>query len=555
MTLYRKYRPQKFADLIGQDHIRDTLLQAVKENKLSSAYLFSGPRGTGKTSMARLIAKAANCQTISRDIEAGKKISGEPCGECSSCLEISRGSAIDIIEIDAASNRSIDDIRQLREQIKFAPHSSKYKVYIIDEVHMLTREAFNALLKTLEEPPKHAIFILATTDPHKVLPTIVSRTQRFDFKRIGEKDLIKSLKSVAKAEKLITDSESLEIIAMMADGASRDSLSMLEQVAAYSNNISAETVRNILGVPEIGEVINLLRAIFNLDAEEGLKIAHSLFNQGADLGQLNSLVLDVLRKLLNLAVAGRILAVETESNRQKIDNLFEEIKQRSTAKSQSEILSVTRSFVEASKMMKETIDPLVALEVAIIESVDLIGSKNLKSDQKSNPAAPNEPKALLSETKAVNPANHKTQAVEDRGVSTKVENTESKKVKESNRAEPDQTKEVESDKEPLSGLSLEAWGNVIGEIKKENSSLAALLRDAKPMAVESGKVVLGVRFKFHKDKISEAKNVSILEGVICNVTGNSCRVICEIADFSKLKPRQSHSDDELADEAEKVFGK
>ena len=553
MTLYRKYRPEKFADLVGQDPIRDTLMQAVKEGKLSQAYLLTGPRGTGKTTTARLIARVANCIEIDDARKAGKELSGEPCGKCVSCLEISQGKSLDIIEIDAASNRSIDDIRELRDQVRFAPAKSKFKVYIIDEVHMLTREAFNALLKTLEEPPAHAIFILATTEPHKVLPTIISRTQRFDFKRISSASLLENLKKVAKAEELASDNQGLEMIAALADGGGRDSLSLLEQVAAYSNQITSENVRTILGIVEISQIISLLRAIFNSNAEEGLKIAHSLFERGINLIQLNATIVDVLRKLLTYEISGSFLLAETEENKSQIIALGELLSQNFPGTSQSKILSVIKNFIDAGKIMKETIDPLVAIEIAVIESCGSAPSHSTKSVTKNTDEVPGKTKMRAETKSSVSVPN-----VTEKPKLTEAEDKQNFEPNPVQNAEAVQKKDLSetkmTDLPALLELDKEVWDSVIGEVKKENTSLAALLRDAKPMTVEAGKLVLGVRFKFHKDKISEAKNVQILEGVICNVTGNSCRVMCEIADFSQKKDKKSHSDDELAEEAEKIFG-
>ena len=664
MTLYRKYRPKNFQSLVGQDHIRDTILQAVKEKKLSQAYLFTGPRGTGKTTTARLLAKVANCRQIAEDLKNNKEISGEPCGKCDSCLEIADGRALDIIEIDAASNRGIDEIRELREQVRYAPSKSKFKIYIIDEVHMLTREAFNALLKTLEEPPAHAIFVLATTEPHKVLPTIISRTQRFDFKRIPPADLVRNMKNILKSEKIEAENEALEMIANLAEGGGRDSLSLLEQVITYSNTVDTANVRIVLGIAELGQIISLLRAIFNSDAEEGLKIAHTLFVSGTSLVQLNTSVIDVLRKLLNLAVAGSFLASDTKENKVQIQTLFDEINEKIGSSSQSEILAVTRSFIDASKIMKETIDPLVAIEIAVVESCDMIISHGIisskvimganstklshsipvqlessglaaesslrgvqKNYEKEMPKTEKKTveiskaidtekameKQSLSEAKKVqnsevNPKDLKVETVRSKtesemgkgepshqpndevgstakfaaiarspevsGVTKQSNNSETIAIggphlsglrkmcdvpQNAVTIEPSSAKAAEDRQSgngrtvPLAGISDEIWGSVINGVKKENSTLAALLKDAKPMTVDDGKIVLGVRFKFHKDKISEARNVSVLEGVICNVTGNSCRVYCEIADFSTKKPKVSHSDDELAAEAERVF--
>src|SRR6266536_456673 len=278
-SLYRKWRSQTFSDMVGQEPVIRTLKNALRDGKLAHAYLFTGPRGTGKTSIARLLAKTINCPDAKN---------GEPCNLCEQCREITAGNSFNVIEIDAASNRGIDSIRDLREKVMMPPATGKYKVYILDEAHMLTTEAFNALLKTLEEPPPHAVFVMATTDVHKMLPTVLSRCQRFDFKRFSTRQIVDRLRFVAKQEQVTLEAGAAELIARAAAGGMRDALSLLDQAIAYSGNeISLAQVQAMLGVADPRAVQKLVSHVAQLDSAGVLHLIHELSEAGADLRQLN----------------------------------------------------------------------------------------------------------------------------------------------------------------------------------------------------------------------------------------------------------------------------
>lgn len=292
-ALYRKYRPQRFEDLVGQTPIRVTLLEALKQGRLSHAYLFSGPRGTGKTSTARLVAKAIQCEN--------RLPTGEPCGTCEICLLNARNELVDLVEVDAASNRGIDEIRDLREKIRFAPTRAKSKVYIIDEVHMLTKEAFNALLKSLEEPPPHVYFILATTEIHKIPETILSRCQRYDFKRISEREIVEHLEAVAKEEGRDAERSALELIAKAADGGMRDALSLFEQLS--NEPLTVALVNERLGLASSQYCDEFYGALGSADAPKALMLIERLYKEGVDLQQFTVAFLGLLREKLHEAVA------------------------------------------------------------------------------------------------------------------------------------------------------------------------------------------------------------------------------------------------------------
>lgn len=289
VALYRKWRPQGFDSLVGQEAVRTALTNALETGRIAHAYLFAGPRGTGKTSTAKILAKAVNC-------EHGP--TPNPCNKCQNCVRINDGTSMDVFEIDAASNRGIDEIRDLREKVAFAPVNGRYKVYIIDEVHMLTTEAFNALLKTLEEPPTHVIFILATTEPHKIPATIHSRCQRFDFKRVTDSDIVKRLREVADGSSIAADDDALQLIAVQADGGMRDALSLLDQCGVMAERVSAETVRSVLGIVGREALRELVKAVGEGNVPKALELLEALLAGGKDVKQIITELAEYLRAVL-----------------------------------------------------------------------------------------------------------------------------------------------------------------------------------------------------------------------------------------------------------------
>src|SRR6056297_1632097 len=296
LSLYRKYRPQKFNEIIGQPAVTRTLLNAIENDRISHAYLFAGPRGTGKTSTAKVLAMAVNCQD---------EDSIEPCGKCASCKRIKSGNSIDVIEIDAASNRGIDEIRELREKVKFYPGESKYKVYIIDEVHMLTTGAFNALLKTLEEPPENVIFVLATTEPHKVIPTIMSRCQRFDFSLISEKEIENHLEYICNEEGLEYEVAALNLIARSSQGGLRDALSILDQAVSYTGeNIKTEVIEEMLGKTSGQELRQLMVNLKENDTKKAISLINDILNEGKDVDRLIEDLKEYCNQLLLIKECG-----------------------------------------------------------------------------------------------------------------------------------------------------------------------------------------------------------------------------------------------------------
>lgn len=352
VALYRKWRPTSFSDLVGQDHVSRTLAQAIETGRVGHAYLFSGPRGTGKTSTAKILAKALNC-------EAGP--TPEPCGVCESCRRVNEGTSMDVFEIDAASNRGIDEIRELRETIQFAPVNGRYKVYIIDEVHMLTAEAFNALLKTLEEPPAQVVFILATTEIHKVPATIQSRCQRYDFKRIPAEVIAARLRYVAEQSDIAAEDAALFLIAQGAAGGLRDALSTLDQCAALAEAVVTEPlVRDILGLVGREHIETSLRAIAAGDAPTALSVVAEVLNEGRDLRQLTVEWIRELRAAMVYQAAGEEVAREMTATSPK--TLAEE----AALFAPEAFAPMIRRLHEVLGELRWTAEPRIAVETALL---------------------------------------------------------------------------------------------------------------------------------------------------------------------------------------------
>src|SRR5215469_15602472 len=357
-SLYRKWRSQTFDDLVGQEPIIRTLKNALKSDNVKHAYLFTGPRGTGKTSTARLLAKTVNCSNPK---------DGEPCNECLQCREITSGNSFNVIEIDAASNRGIDNIRDLREKVMMPPSTGKYKVYVLDEAHMLTNEAFNALLKTLEEPPPYAIFVLATTDVHKMLPTVLSRCQRFDFKRISTRQIIERLLYVSEQEQVKLERSAAELIGRSAAGGMRDALSLLDQAIAYAGEeISLTQVQAMLGVAGSQAISKLIARIAELDSPAVLHLIHELSEAGADLRKINAQVVEYWRALM-LARAG----ADTASILDLTEDEMREIGQLSQLFELEELTECARIFAQNELTQKNQGTPQLGLELASLECIEI----------------------------------------------------------------------------------------------------------------------------------------------------------------------------------------
>lgn len=356
-ALYRSYRPQTFGEVAGQEHIVTTLKNAIKENRISHAYLFAGPRGTGKTTVAKLLAKALNC-------------TGEnpPCDQCPNCKAITVGEHPDVIEIDAASNNGVDEVRDLIDKVKYAPINGKYKVYIIDEVHMMSTGAFNALLKTLEEPPAHIVFVLATTEPHKILPTIISRCQRFDFKKVENHDIISRLEYVLKSENKKYELTALESVAKLAEGGMRDALSILEQCLAYNNELTVESVNMVYGLLSMDNKISFIKQLLSKDIKGVLTSLDNMLSGSIDIKRLTFDLVDVLKDIIIYKNTQdvSILFVLTQ---QDVDNLAPYI----LVEEAFEIIDI---LIEASSHYSQSLDANTYFELAMLKICNRIKEEN-----------------------------------------------------------------------------------------------------------------------------------------------------------------------------------
>ena len=363
IALYRKYRPQKFSEIIGQENVVRTITNAIASDTVSHAYIFFGPRGSGKTTIARLLAKAVNCQNRKRG-------EFEPCNKCSSCLEINDGKATDLVEIDAASHRGIDDVKELNDSLKFAPSKLKYKVFIIDECHQLSKDAVNALLKTLEEPPQYAIFILATTEIHKMIPTIISRCQRFDFRKLTLSEIVTKLEIIAKKENIKIDKNALELIASNSGGSLRDAESLLDQVFTFAKTlnkdktIAEEDIKDLLGVTDIKLISNLVDFISKKDAVKFIDFLNQSIEKNYDIQEIAKTLIYYLRQILILKINSDIINFTTARlTKEEQAKILEQVKMFSL----SEIQRILDLFIEAENKMKYTSIPQLPFELAMVE--------------------------------------------------------------------------------------------------------------------------------------------------------------------------------------------
>ena len=523
-VFYRKWRPQSFAEVAGQEHVTRTLKNALAQGRVAHAYLFCGPRGTGKTSTGRVLAKAVNC------LSGGK---GEPCNTCELCRATSEGRALDVIEIDAASNRGIDEIRQLRERVGFTPSQSRYKVYIIDEVHMLTDAASNALLKTLEEPPPHVIFVLATTELHKVLPTILSRCQRFDFRRLSQTAVIARLEHVCQQEGIQCQVEALRLISRATTGSLRDAENLLEQlVTYYGTKLEIEHVRALLGFSDDQKARELANHIIKGDVSTGLAAINGVAEDGLDLRQFNRELVEYLRRLL-LIKSGAPQAVDATAEE------LAEMKELVAKVSLEHIIKAVKLFGSIDLRL-DSYSPL-PLELALVEC-SLRQAESTVSPAEQRTAVKKELTEVPPLKTAAQKAPVKSPALAEpvAGVGAPPKSTVPKApVPAQAVPAPVPVLAIPTDKPVGTEFFRQHWKDFLGSLKGLGSSgyLDAYLRSAcEPLDLDGDTLVLGFYHDFQKKKIEDPKYRHIVEKKLSEVFGSTYKVRCVLTPREKKAP-------------------
>ena len=524
-ALYRKFRPTTFSEMVGQDHITRTLRNQIIANRVGHAYLFNGGRGTGKTSSAKILARAINCLNPK---------DGEPCNECEICKSALNGSLTDIVEMDAASNNSVEDIRGIREEVNFLPTKAKYRVYIIDEVHMLSTGAFNALLKTLEEPPEHVKFILATTEPQKLPATILSRCQRFDFKRISNEDIIKRLKVVCNESNIEISEGALNIIAVLSEGAMRDALSILERcIQDGENKIDENKIKDLVGIPKLSYVNSIISAILEYDLDEVVKSTNQILNEGKDLDnflwEMIKYVKDILVykscKNLELYTQDEILIINNLANKYSNERLIELIYELSELQNNMK-WSTQKSILFQAGMIKlcykksQTVDENLEQRVEKIENY--LRSNNIENRNINN--------------NSYNSYNNYSTGPMQNNINNTVKNTviesksnlENKNIVSSNSNIEKNAKKPENKASTYSGKIEEAWPKIVRDLK-QNGKIVLYTNLMQTKAIEVNDMTVGIQFPnglsaFGKTVLEKQENIREISNLVSMACGKEMQI-------------------------------
>ncbi|KKP69496.1 DNA polymerase III, subunit gamma and tau [candidate division CPR3 bacterium GWF2_35_18] len=503
-VLYRKYRPQNFSEIVGQEAITQTLQEALASGRIAHAYLFSGPKGTGKTTTARVLSKVLNCLNLKG--KKNDKFPQEPCNKCDHCLEISQGNFLDLIEIDAASNRGIDEIRDLKEKVVYPPSVGKFKIYIIDEVHMLTKEAANALLKTLEEPPTYVIFILCTTEAHKILPTVISRCQRYDFKRASSPQIVKRLEQVLKKENIEFENEALIKIAQSSSGGFRDAEALLSKLLSLSDKekLTKEVVTRKLGLIESTTIAKIIENLLAGEAKEVILKLRDFEQKGIEITYLIEKMIEYLRVLL-LIKAG----VEIEL----LDLIEEDYKHFLTKSSLYETTEITGLLYSLSEILKDT-------KYAFVSSLPLEMLAIKRSLQKKKDPGNNSSKRELTEKgKSFDKVENKTIETAPKEILAPDHIVQEISV-------VDDTENVKEEDQRMLEQIILKWQDFLKGVRPHNHSIEALLKASQPKVVKNKTLHLEFFYTFHKERIEDTKSLQIIEKVLSDLLGQTMRIKC-----------------------------
>ncbi|MGG2017264.1 DNA polymerase III subunit gamma/tau [Bacillus sp. S10(2024)] len=535
-ALYRTWRPQKFEDVVGQKHVTKTLQNALLQEKASHAYVFSGPRGTGKTTIAKVFAKAINCEQAP---------TAEPCNQCPACLGITQGAISDVLEIDAASNNGVDEIRDIRDKVKYAPSEVRYKVYIIDEVHMLSMGAFNALLKTLEEPPQHVIFILATTEPHKIPPTIISRCQRFEFRKISVQDIVERLTTVVNNEGTKVDEEALQIVARAAEGGMRDALSLIDQAISYSDEVvTVEDVLAVTGSVSQRYLANLVESIYENDVSKALRLVDDIMNQGKDPLRFMEDFIYYYRDMLLYQTSPKL---EDMLERVIVDDSFRKLSQEM----QPEVIyEIIHTLSKSQQEMKWTNHPRIFLEVVMVQLCQQFAMKANGADR------------LQVVLQRMQQLEQELEKVKQHGVpvSMQQEVRETKATPKPSRSGSmkipvGRVHEVlkQATRKELEQLK-SAWSELLERLKSYNKvAYAVLLENSEPVAASTTSYVLAFKYEIHCKMASENREATdTVEQILFELFGKNLQMIAiPKSEWGKIREGFLQSEGDSSEEAEK----